>query len=688
MIALDAVSKSYGGQQLLQDCTWRIGRGERIGLVGPNGAGKTTLCRILALVEETDAGRVHRDTGVTVGYLPQEVTTGEDRTVLAEALSGFDEVWRLEAELESLAARMAGPCADPGLTETYGEIQHRFEALGGYRLEAEAKIILGGLGFSPDGVHRPLAEFSGGWRMRAALARLLLLRPDLLLLDEPTNHLDLESLQWLENFLAAYEGSVVIVSHDRYFLNRMVTAIAELTGGSVTLYHGDYDHFLVEREARQALREAQARNQAKRVAEIERFIDRFRYKASKARQVQSRVKMLDRMERIETEAGVRRIHFSFPQPPRTGRLVARLAGVRKAYGDNVVYSGVDFLVERGDRVALVGVNGAGKSTLLKVLAGALPFDAGERALGSHVEVQYYAQHQLDMLDPTRTVLEEIELAAPEAQISRLRTILGSFLFSGDTVEKKVAVLSGGEKARLALAKMLARPAALLCMDEPTNHLDLASKEVLEAALSGFTGTIVFISHDRYFINRIATQVVEVDRGHLTTHLGTYDDYLDHKAKAVATPEPPETPRSTAPKAKAADQRSALRISQPSAPGLSAGGGSAGAISGPPQLKSLKKETEDSTTGKTVDRKKSHKNLDREIKAIKARLGTVEAQIHEMEARLQEIGLALADPDLYRDGDRARDIAQARRDTEERVAWLMKEWEDLSVRLSAVSAEGS
>ena len=682
MIALDGVSKGYGGQQLLQDCTWRIGRGERIGLVGPNGAGKTTLCRILALVEETDAGRVHRDTGVTVGYLPQEVTTGEDRTVLAEALAGFDEVWRLESELEALAARMAGPGADPGLTDTYGEVQHRFEALGGYRLEAEAKIILGGLGFSPEGVHRPLAEFSGGWRMRAALARLLLLRPDLLLLDEPTNHLDLESLGWLENFLAAYEGSVVIVSHDRYFLNRMVTAIAELAGGSVTLYHGDYDHFLVEREARQALREAQARNQAKRVAEIERFIDRFRYKASKARQVQSRVKMLDRMERIETEAGARRIHFSFPQPPRTGRLVARLAGVRKAYGDNVVYSGVDFLVERGDRVALVGVNGAGKSTLLKVLAGALPFDAGERALGSHVEVQYYAQHQLDLLDPTRTVLEEIELAAPEAQISRLRTILGSFLFSGDTVEKKVAVLSGGEKARLALAKMLARPAALLCMDEPTNHLDLASKEVLEEALSGFNGTIVFISHDRYFINRIATQVVEVDRGHLTTHLGTYDDYLDHKAAATASPAAAEPTRSPAPKPASKDQTTARQSRG------AAAGGSAGAISGPPQMKSLKKQTEATTTpNKTTDRK-THKSLDREIKAIKARLGTVEAQIHEMEARLQEIGLALADPDLYRDGDRARDIAQARRDTEERVAWLMKEWEDLSVRLSAVSAEGS
>ena len=298
-------------------------------------------------------------------------------------------------------------------------------------------------------------------------------------------------------------------------------------------------------------------------------------------------------------------------------------------------------------------------------------------------VHYYAQHQLDALDPTRTVLEELELAAPEAQIQRLRTILGSFLFSGDTVEKKVAVLSGGEKARLALAKMLVRPAALLCMDEPTNHLDLASKEVLEEALAGFTGTIVFISHDRYFINRIATQVVEVDRGRLTTHLGTYDDYLDHKAQAAATPPPASHRDHTVDRAetKPADQASARRISR-----VSAAGGSAGAISGPPQLKSLKNETEDSTHSKTADRRKSTKSLDREIKAIKVRLGTVETQIHEMEARLEEIGLALADPDLYRDGERARDIAQARRDTEERVAWLMKEWEELSLRLSAVSGE--
>jgi ATP-binding cassette, subfamily F, member 3 len=671
MIALDSVSKSYGGQELLRGTTWRIGRGERIGLVGPNGAGKTTLCRILASVEEPDEGRVHRDTGVTVGYLPQEVTTGADRTVLAEALSGFDEVWRLEAQLESLAARMAGPGAEPGLIDTYGEVQHRFEALGGYRLEAEAKIILGGLGFAPDAVHGPLAEFSGGWRMRAALARLLLLRPDLLLLDEPTNHLDLESLQWLEDFLAAYEGSVVIVSHDRYFLNRMVTAIVDLGGGSVTLYHGDYDHFLMEREARQALREAQARNQAKRVAEIERFIERFRYKATKARQVQSRVKMLERIDRIEVDAAARRIHFQFPQPPRTGRLVGGLAGVYKAYGDNVVYAGVDFQVERGERVALVGVNGAGKSTLLKMMAGALPFDAGERVLGAHVEVQYYAQHQLDALDPTRTVLEELERAAPDAPITRLRTILGSFLFSGDTVDKKVSVLSGGEKARLALAKMLARPAALLCMDEPTNHLDLASKEILEEALAGFTGTIVFISHDRYFINRIATRVVEVDHGRLTTYLGSYDDYLTHKASTPAEATPMAEPAARKATAKG-------RVSS-AGPGAAAAGGSAGVISEPPHPKSLKKETDASTPSRKKD-----KAVAREIKAIQVRLGVVEKQIHEMEARMQEIGLALADPDLYRDGPRAREIAQARRDTEERVAWLMKEWEELSLRLSAVS----
>jgi ATP-binding cassette subfamily F protein 3 len=642
VIALDAVSKGYGGQTLLREVSWRIGRGERVGLCGPNGTGKTTLCRILAGVEDPDAGRVHRDTGVTVGYLPQEVGASEAGTVLAEALSGFDEVWRLEAELERLAALMAAADAGPELTERYGEVQHRFEALGGYRLEAEAKIILGGLGFVSADVHRPLGEFSGGWRMRAALARLLLLRPDLLLLDEPTNHLDLESLAWLESFLSSYDGSVVVVSHDRYFPNRMVTSIAEMADGTVTLYMGDYDHYLVEREARYALLEARQRNQAKRVAEIERFIDRFRFQATKARQVQSRVKMLEKIERIEVGAETRRIHFAFPQPPRTGRTVARLVGVHKAYGDNVVYTGMEFAVERGQRVALVGVNGAGKSTLLKMLAGVLPFDRGERTLGANVAVHYYAQHQLDALDPARTVLEELEQADPTAPLQRLRSILGSFLFSGDQVDKRISVLSGGEKARVALAKMLVRPAALLCMDEPTNHLDLASKEVLEGALAAFAGTIVFISHDRYFINRIATQVVEVDRGRLTTHLGNYDDYLARKAQGEAAPA--VTPRAAA------------------------GGAAAGSMSRP-----LRKKVPP-----------PRKALDREIKAIMARLQAVETQISTMERRLEEISLSLADPDLYRDGERARQIAQARKDAEGQVAWLMKEWEELSLQLAAAT----
>ena len=650
MIALETISKGYGGQELLRAASWRIGRGERIGLVGPNGAGKTTLCRIMAGVEEPDAGRVHLDTGTTVGYLPQEVAGGVERTVLAEALSGFDELWQLEARLEELAAAMASPDADPALVDRYGEIQHRFEALGGYRLEAQAKVILGGLGFRPDEIHRPLEEFSGGWRMRAALARLLLLRPDLLLLDEPTNHLDLESLAWLEDFLASYEGSVVVVSHDRYFLNRMVTSIAEVVAGSIAVYTGGYDDYLVEREARQELLEAQARNQAKRIEEIERFIERFRYKATKARQVQSRVKMLDKIERIDVGTESRQIHFHFPQPPRTGRLVARLAGIHKAYGDNVVYAGMDFLVERGERVALVGPNGAGKSTLLKMLAGVLPFERGERVLGPNVEVHYYAQHQLDALDPARTALEELTETAPESAVGRLRTILGGFLFSGDTVEKRVAVLSGGEKARLALAKMLVRPAALLCLDEPTNHLDLASKEVLEQALSTFNGTIVFISHDRYFINRIGTRVVDVQAGRLTDFLGDYDDFVARKAalEAPAAPARPE-PSPAAPTRAAAPARS---TPAPAAPAP----------------------------------RRRNKAIDREIKSIRDRLSGVEAQIQEMEKRLAEIGLALADPDLYRDGARAREIAQSRKDTEERVAWLMREWEDLSQRLAAVAEE--
>ncbi len=660
MIQVEEVAKAYGGQQLFRELFWRIPDGERIGLVGPNGVGKTTLCRVLAGLDEPDAGRISRPREATVGYLPQEAGATSAGTVLAEALSGFDDVWRLESEMGEVATALstAGTAAESQvLTERYGDLQLRFEAAGGYRLETQAKAILGGLGFRPADFARPLAEFSGGWRMRAALARLLVLRPSLLLLDEPTNHLDIESLEWLEGFLTDYVGTVVLVSHDRYFLNRMATSIAELGPSGVAVYPGDYDDYLLQREARRELLEAQARSQAKRIAEIERFIERFRYKATKARQVQSRIKMLERMKRVEVERQARHIRFAFPHPPRTGRRVAWLRNARKAYGDNVVYAGVDFEVERAERVALVGPNGAGKSTLLRMLAGVLPLDRGERTLGAHVAVHYYAQHQLDALTPSLTALEELERAAPELDQTRLRTILGTFLFSGDSVDKRIAVLSGGEKARVALAKMLVRPAALLCMDEPTNHLDLASREVLEEALAQFSGTIVHISHDRYFINRITTKIVEVGGGALTPYLGNYDDYLVAKARAAVD--------------------AALGPGRPGGPRLS-GRHSPG---DPPASPAPARREQAARPSSKADARRPRR-ASRELRELRKRLAEVEEQIHALEVRLVEIGEALSDPTLYADGARVRAAAAERKSAEEQVAWLLNEWEELSTALAA------
>jgi ATP-binding cassette subfamily F protein 3 len=695
VIQLESVAKGYGGQTLFTGLSWTITSGERIGLVGPNGAGKTTLCRILAGVEEPDEGIVSRARATTVGYLAQEVSVDGEQSVLAEALSGFEDVWSLEREMEQVAAALsANPGDADALTARYGDLQHRFEALGGYRLETEAKTILGGLGFRPSDIARPLTEFSGGWRMRVALARLLLLRPSLLLLDEPTNHLDLESLGWLESFLADYDGTVVVVSHDRYFLNRMVTSIADLTPAGLVVYPGDYDDFLVEREARRELLEAQARNQAKRIAEIERFIERFRYKATKARQVQSRIKMLDRIERIEVGPEARHIRLAFPQPPRTGRRVASLVNVVKAYGDNVVYRGVDFEVERGEKVALVGVNGAGKSTLLKILAGALGFDAGDRVLGAHVAVHYYAQHQLDALDVTQTMLEELEAVAPGLGQTRLRTILGAFLFSGDAVEKKIGVLSGGEKARVALAKMLVQPAALLCLDEPTNHLDLASREVLEEALVAFPGTIVFISHDRYFINRIATRIVHVDHGVLTSYLGGYDDYLASVAAGAAGVTQAPAPRRLSSPGAAPDQGrdgAAASPHESRAPGRdqrprpdtvrpASSESSRMSVSAPPAAAAPPGGGLAGDPGARVVLRK--KKPSAEVRELRKRLDDVEKQIHALETRIGEIGAALSDPRLYANGDRVREVTNERRSVEEQVAGLLREWEQLSTALAA------
>jgi ATP-binding cassette subfamily F protein 3 len=669
MIQLEEISKSFGGQVLFKDLTWHITRGQRIGLVGPNGAGKTTLCRILTGAMEVESGEVRRAKSATIGYLPQEIASASDGTVLGHLLAGFPDVQRLEEEMELLAAEMAGgeDGVSDDLMHRYGELQHQYEALGGYGLEAKAKAILGGLGFVPDDFFKPLATFSGGWRTRVALGRLLLQAPDLLLLDEPTNHLDLESLQWLEDFLAAYEGTAVIISHDRYFLNRVVDRIAELELGRFALYVGDYDDYQAQKLTRQEQIEAAQKSQTEQIERMERFIRKFRYKATKARQVQSRIKMLERLERVEVIRVPKRIHFRMLQPARSGTTVCDLRKIRKAYGEKVVYAGVDFRLLRGDRVALVGINGAGKSTLLKIVAGVLPFEGGDRIVGHNVSIHYYAQHQLDALNPRNTVLEELAAVADVEMQPRLRTILGAFLFSGDDVEKPVAVLSGGEKSRLALAKMLLRPANLLCLDEPTNHLDVTAREVLEEALEQFDGTMLFISHDRYFINRIGTKVVEVRDGRLWEFAGDYDYYLEKREEGR---EAEGVRREATKEGNAGQTRKTERILP--RPTATDGG----------QEKPGKPRTREERRAEAEARQRKS----RAIAPLRARLKELESEIAEIEARVRDLNDQMANPDLYRDSDRAREVARERKALEEQAASLYGKWEELALRLESAMAE--
>ncbi len=678
MIQLENTGKSFGGQVVFKDLTWHITGGQRIGLVGPNGAGKTTLCRILTGEMDADSGQVRRAKAATIGYLPQDIASAGEGTILGHLLAGFPEVARLEAELELLAGEMAETedGASEDLVHRYGDLQHQYEARGGYHLETRAKAILGGLGFTAEDCFKPLATFSGGWRMRAALGRLLLQAPDLLLLDEPTNHLDLESLQWLEEFLAAYEGTVVIISHDRYFLNRVVDRIAELELGRFSLYVGDYDDYQAQKLARQEQIQAAQRTQAEQIEKMERFIRKFRYKATKARQVQSRIKLLDRMERVEMIRAPKRIHFRFPQPARSGTTACELRKVRKAYGDNVVYAGIDFRLVRGDRVALVGVNGAGKSTLLKIVAGILPFEAGDRVPGHNVSVHYYAQHQLDALNPRNTVLEELAAIADVEMQPRLRAILGAFLFSGDDVEKPVTVLSGGEKSRLALAKMLLRPANLLCLDEPTNHLDVTAREILEEALDQFDGTMLFISHDRYFINRIATKVVEVREGRLWEYAGDYDYYLEKREAAGEPGTVTETPGFRPGEGHPADVPAARRRLGPVRSVQSRLGRDLSRGRAEHREGTARPRTKEGRRAEAEERQRKS----REIAPLRTRLKELEAEIAKIEARARDLTDQMANPDLYRDGDRAREVARERKALEEQAAALYGKWEELALRL--------
>jgi ATP-binding cassette subfamily F protein 3 len=532
MIQLSAAGKRFGPKLLFDGLNWLVTPKDRVGLVGANGTGKSTLLKVLAGMESLDYGALTQTKGMTSGYLPQDGLKMSGRTVFQECMSVFDRLKDMEREMEELMHRI-GELDPKG--EEYKQVADRFEMLqsqfhahDGYSLEAKVGTVLSGLGFPSSDWNRRTEEFSGGWQMRIALGKLLLEQPNLLLLDEPTNHLDLEARNWLEDYLHDYPNAFILISHDRYFLDVTVNKTCEIWNKQVFFYHGNYEKYLTQKAERKAQLEAAYRNQRERIEQLESFINRFRAQATKAKQVQSRIKELEKIERIEVPPEEKTIHFSFPQPKPSGRVVAEFHNVSKSYGDKHVFSGANFTIERGDRVALVGVNGAGKSTLIKLLSGAEPLSSGEYKLGHNVEVDYFAQDQYKELDPEARLLDDLYSAGGKATQTELRNLLGSFLFSDDDVFKRIGVLSGGERNRYALARMLLHPSNFLLLDEPTNHLDMRAKDVLLESLQEFNGTLVFVSHDRYFIDKLATRIFEVGEGQVSIFPGNYEDYLWRK----------------------------------------------------------------------------------------------------------------------------------------------------------------
>jgi len=537
MIQLSGAGKRYGHKLLFEDVDSMITEQDRIGLVGANGTGKSTLLKILGGLETLDYGSISTAKGISFGYLPQDGLSLSGRTVFDECMEVFSALRALEKEMEDLTHRMAeldtnGPEYSQ-VADRFHRIEHEFQTKDGYALEAKVGTVLAGLGFRKEDWTRDTEEFSGGWQMRIALAKLLLQQPNLLLLDEPTNHLDLEARNWLEEYLSDYPYAFVLISHDRYFLDVTVNKIVEIWNKRIHFYSGDYEKYLEQKTQRREQLEASYRTQRERIEQLEVFINRFRYQATKAKQVQSRIKELEKIERIELPQEEKTIHFSFPQPKASGRIVAELSGVAKSYGEKEVFRNVSFLIERGDRVALVGVNGAGKSTLIKLLAQREPLSAGEYRTGHNVQLDYFAQDQYKELDTEARIIDDLGRLSPRSTETELRNLLGCFLFSADEVFKRIGVLSGGERNRYALLGMLLHPANFLLLDEPTNHLDLRAKDVLLEALSKYTGTVVFVSHDRYFIDRLATRIFEIGDGKVEIYPGNYEDYLWRKQGSPA-----------------------------------------------------------------------------------------------------------------------------------------------------------
>jgi ATP-binding cassette subfamily F protein 3 len=653
VIQLSSLSKSFGERVLLDAVTWQIDDRERVGLAGPNGAGKTTLLKMLAGIDEPDGGTIVKPTGLTIGYLPQDGLAYSGRTLREEASLAFKPLLDMKAEIAALEDRLGDEQASHEEHETmlsrYSELQEEFRRSDGYTIELKVTTVLRGLGFSDEDLEKRTETFSGGWQMRIALARLLLGRPGLLLLDEPTNHLDLDARNWLEEYLTDYPHAVILVSHDRFFLDAVVTRITEIGMRTLTDYVGNYSAYIKERDARMDRLRQQKHDQDDEIERMQAFINRFRYQATKASQVQSRIKMLDKIVRIEIPAERKRVRFHFPQTQKSGRMVMELKHVRKAYGTTLVFRDVNLHIERGDRIALIGPNGVGKSTLMRMLSGVEAPDAGERVEGHQMVMQYFAQDEAAKLDPALNVYQTLAGDSPLQMVPHIRTILGGFLFSGDDIEKPVRVLSGGERTRLAVARMLLRPANTLILDEPTNHLDLDSKDVLLEALEDFGGTLIFVSHDRYFVDKLATKVIEIGHGDASVYPGNYEEFLwskKNRAAAAAAPPPPQ---------KKALPRTNTEQHPKKAPV-------------PPIPYAAKKEQDAEA-----------RKLRKEVEARQRRIQDLEGRIAKAEAAIKEVEALMSAPGFYENHAASKPVLDRHQALMWEVGDLMNKWETLQAQ---------